>query len=117
MTAALLELFLTFAAQEAEHGRADGRRLVVDPTRLREALAAFKAAAFRIGVSQGVSASISLLLAGSLSISRVHDDMLSTCICWSRRTALCSSTRHTHPQCIDWVQLLTHDHFLCPCKT
>ena len=52
MTAALLELFLAFAAQEAERGRADGRRLVVDPTRLREALAAFKAAAFRIGAPQ-----------------------------------------------------------------
>ena len=54
VTAALLELFLAFAAQEAERGRADGRRLVVDPTRLREALAAFKAAAFRIGVLQAV---------------------------------------------------------------
>lgn len=61
VTAALLELFLAFAAQEAERGRADGRRLVVDPTRLREALAAFKAAAFRIGESRAVSASCSLL--------------------------------------------------------
>lgn len=52
VTAALLELFLAFAAQEAERGRADGRRLIVDPTRLREALAAYKAAAFRIGASQ-----------------------------------------------------------------
>ena len=53
VTAALLELFHAFAAQEAERGRADGRRLVVDPTPLREALAAHKAAAFGIGVSQG----------------------------------------------------------------
>lgn len=55
MTAALLELFRAFAAQEAERGRADGRRLIVDPTPLREALAAYKAAAFRIGGVTGFS--------------------------------------------------------------
>ncbi|KAK9830628.1 hypothetical protein WJX81_006901 [Elliptochloris bilobata] len=49
VTAGLLELFRAFAAQDAERGRPDGRRLVVDPTPLREALAAYNAAAFRIG--------------------------------------------------------------------
>lgn len=41
-TAALLELFLAYAARETERGRVNGRRLIVDPMRLREALAAFQ---------------------------------------------------------------------------
>jgi len=50
VTAGLLGLFRAFAQQEAERGRANDRRSqVVDPTSLREALAASNAASFRIG--------------------------------------------------------------------
>lgn len=50
VTAGLLGLFSAFARQEAERSRApDGARAPVDPTPLRQALAAYSAASFRIG--------------------------------------------------------------------
>ena len=54
VTAGMLELFRSWAAQDVERGRADGRRLIVDPTPLRKALAAYNAAAFRMGASQAL---------------------------------------------------------------
>ena len=59
VTAALLELFRAFAAQDVERGRAEGRRAIVDPTLLRKALAAYNAAAFRIGVPLSILANFS----------------------------------------------------------
>jgi len=53
VTAGLLALFNAFAQQEANRsggGGGGGQRQVVDPTQLREALAAFDAASFSQGM-------------------------------------------------------------------